>query len=268
MAACARGAISLRCGSVTLAGPGAEGGLPKRRRRLAWSVALAALAAVLAWANFVYPSLAAKPAQPHETEAPVEQPYGGLASEPSEDEELEAEEFPEESALPGGADGNAETEAQPVSEAHDAAGHGAETEADMPLGAEVGNRLPDFSAELLDGRTFRLEDYQGRPVIINLWATYCGPCVTELPLFERLKAEHPEVEILAVHSALVTEDVAAYLADKGWTLDFAVDTPDEAVFRTVNGSTLLPQTVVLNAQGEVVYNQVGSVTYELLESLL
>ena len=52
------------------------------------------------------------------------------------------------------------------------------------------------------------------------------------------------------------------------TLAFAVDTEDDAVFRAVGGSSVLPQTIVLNAAGEVVYNQVGSVTYEKLLSLL
>ena len=74
--------------------------------------------------------------------------------------------------------------------------------------------------------------------------------------------------VLAVHSALVTEDVAEYVARQGWKLDFALDAEDEALFRLVNGSATLPQTVVLDPRGEVVYNQVGSVDYEMLLGLL
>jgi len=72
----------------------------------------------------------------------------------------------------------------------------------------------------------------------------------------------------AVHSSLVTDDEAAYLSDKDWQLDFAVDGEDNAVFDAVGGSALLPQTIVLNPEDEAIYNQAGSVTYESLDNLL
>ena len=139
---------------------------------------------------------------------------------------------------------------------------------DAPIGYEIGQQLPDFSVETLNDGTFTLSAYRGHPVLINLWATYCAPCVKELDYFSRLQTEHPEIRILAVHSSLTTEDVADYLTSHDWALAFAVDTEDDAVFRAVGGSSVLPQTIVLNATGEVVYNQVGSVTYEKLLSLL
>lgn len=135
------------------------------------------------------------------------------------------------------------------------------------VGSAVGEQLADFTLPLLDGTTFRLSEHRGQVVFINLWATYCAPCVREMPCFDRLKAGHPEIEVLAVHSSLVTEDVAAYLADKGWALDFAVDEGDAAL-QAIDGSALLPQTVVLDGDGVVVYNQAGSVSDEILEELL
>ena len=144
----------------------------------------------------------------------------------------------------------------------------AEYASDAPTGHEVGEQLPDFSTDLIGGGTFSLSEHRGQVVFINLWATYCGPCVKELPWFDALKAAHPEIEVLAVHSSLATEDVAAWLADKGWALDFALDGADDAVFTAVGGSPLLPQTIVLNRRGEVVYNRAGSVTPEQLEELL
>lgn len=139
---------------------------------------------------------------------------------------------------------------------------------DAPVGHEIGEQLPDFTADLIGGGTFRLSEHRGQVVFINLWATYCGPCVKELPHFDALVQARPDVEVLAVHSSLVTDDVAAWLSDKGWALDFAVDTDDDAVFAAVGGSPLLPQTIVLNRQGEVTYNRAGSVTPEQLEQLL
>ena len=133
----------------------------------------------------------------------------------------------------------------------------------------VGNQLQDFTIECLDGSSFCLEDTRGRVVFINLWATYCGPCVGELPYFNDLAGEHPgDVVILAVHNSMSKDDIPAYLSDKGWDdLLFALDTKDKLVWNTVGGGTTMPQTVVLDRNGRVIYNEVGSVTPELLESL-
>lgn len=140
--------------------------------------------------------------------------------------------------------------------------------AEAPVGFAVGEQLNDFSVETLSGGVFHLAEKRGGPVFINLWATYCAPCVQELPHFDRLRREHPEVAVLAVHSGLVTDDVAQYLSDKGWDVDFAVDDEDGTVYAAVGGSATLPQTIVLNGRGEVIYNLVGSVTYEKLTDLL
>ena len=207
LSACAQGAISIRCGAVTLRGPERAGPAQKRpgiaRRRVRVAAALVLVAALVAF-NLPAPKAAVKVA----------------------------------------------------------------ARSDAPVGHEVGDQLADFTIPLLDGGTFHLSDTRGRVVFINLWATYCGPCIRELPYFDALKSAHPEVEVLAVHASLVTDDVSAYLADKGWSLDFAVDSPDDALFSIVGGSPLLPQTIVLNPLGEVVFNRAGSVEPDQLEALL
>jgi thiol-disulfide isomerase/thioredoxin len=121
----------------------------------------------------------------------------------------------------------------------------------------------------MDGTQFHLADSRGKVVFINLWATYCGPCVQELPYFNELAAAHSgDAEILAVHNSMSKDDIPAYLADRGWDkIHFALDTGDKLVWNIVGGSAAMPQTIVLDRDGKVIYNQVGSVTPELLESL-
>ncbi len=143
---------------------------------------------------------------------------------------------------------------------------------DAPVGPQVGQQLEDFTCALLDGTEFHLADHRGQVVIINQWATYCTPCVGELPYFERLQEEHPEIVVLAFHHWLEAVPTAAdYVAQKGWgdwQIRFAVDTPDENILRRIQGDNVMPRTVVLNPRGEVIYNEQRSVTYEMLRSLL
>jgi len=80
----------------------------------------------------------------------------------------------------------------------------------------------------------------------------------------RKRQEEESMAMLAVHSSMVVDEPKDYLADKGWTIPFALDTEDDMVWNIVNGSSTLPQTIVLNRHGEVIYNQKGSVTPEML----
>ena len=90
----------------------------------------------------------------------------------------------------------------------------------------------------------------------------------ELPHFDALYQQHEgDIAMLAVHSSIVTDDPAEFLADKGWTIPFAVDTEDDMLWSIVDGSSTLPQTIVLDRKGVVVYNQKGSVTPEVLAAL-
>ena len=135
-------------------------------------------------------------------------------------------------------------------------------------GFEVGSKLEDFTLTCLDGTQFHLADTRGKVVFLNLWATYCTPCVQELPHFDALYREHAgDIAVLAVHSSIVTDDPAEFLADKGWVIPFAVDTEDDTFWKIVDGSSTLPQTIVLDRNGTVIYNQKGSVTPEMLAAL-
>ena len=135
------------------------------------------------------------------------------------------------------------------------------------LGNRVGERLPDFAVETLEGGRFALSDHRGQVVVLNLWATWCGPCVKELPYFEAFAAAHPDAALLAVHGELITEDVEAWLAGADYqNIPFAIDA-DGAVARLLGASSMLPHTVVLDQNGVVIYNAPGSVTPELLEEL-
>ena len=147
----------------------------------------------------------------------------------------------------------------------------AETEdSSIPVGYEVGMRAPDFTAEVYgeNPSIFCLSEHRGKTVIVNFWATWCTPCCNELPHFDELSRNHPEdVVVIALHSELVTDDVVNYLSQFDYQIPFGLDATGE-ILTSFNGSTMLPQTVVIDGNGIITYNTVGSVTYEMLEKLV
>lgn len=130
-------------------------------------------------------------------------------------------------------------------------------------GSAVGEILPDFTAVCTDGTVFSLAENRGRTVVVNLWATWCGPCVEELPDFDRLAREHPEIAVLALHSDLVTEDVAAWCAPFGFAMPVAV-AENGALPELLGGGTVLPRTVIVSPDGVVLYNAPGAADFESL----
>ena len=96
----------------------------------------------------------------------------------------------------------------------------------------------------------------------------CAPCVAELPYYEQLKVNRPDVEILAIHHRAGARKAEVFLADKGWDhLDFALDSSEKGLFTLLNASDAMPQTIILDRRGTVVYNAQAPLTHEKLEAL-
>ena len=269
MAACAQGAIALKCGKLTLKGP--ETGVnadpepvrQKRRNlgRIAWGVALAVLVFAVVWFNWVEPAREAAATQSTETAVTGQQPESAAETAESAEaaETAVTGQQPAETAEPAEQPAAAqETETQPE-----------DFSSNLPVGTAEGQVMPDFTTELLSGETFHLADYRGRVVFLNTWGVTCAPCIEELPYFEQLKVNHPEAEVLAIHNRAGAKKAAAFLEDKGWDhIDFALDSKEKGLLPLIGASDAMPQTIVLNRRGEIIYSVQAPVTYEKLEALL
>ena len=138
----------------------------------------------------------------------------------------------------------------------------------IAAGSEPGMRCADFTVETSDGSIFQLSEHLGRPVVINFWATWCGPCVTELPNFQQLSDTYSgQVSVIALHASLLTDDWQAFLSDYDYTIPFALDA-DGSILTGLGGSMMLPQTAVLDQNGIIVYNKAGSLDYPALEAIV
>lgn len=122
---------------------------------------------------------------------------------------------------------------------------------------KVGDEAPDFVAELTNGEKFSLADNKGKVVLINFWATWCGPCVEELPAIEKLQKEYGDkVEIVAVNYGEDKKTVDEFLKDKNYTFKVAYD--ENMDICNTYPSDGIPYLVVVDKEGKVHETMVGS----------
>lgn len=132
---------------------------------------------------------------------------------------------------------------------------GIEAQPGVPL--KAGNKAPDFTAELIDGSSLALSDLKGKPVIINFWATWCGPCVREMPAFERLKENYgDDIGIIAVNCGDDADTVKDFVDENGYTFPVALDENYEVAMLYPSNS--IPYTVVLDANGKITHVSTGA----------
>jgi len=106
----------------------------------------------------------------------------------------------------------------------------------------------DFTLPLVDGRTFRLASQRGKPVFVNFWATWCPPCLEEMPAMERLWREHRDrLVMVAISVDSDPKAVAPFVERHGLTFAIALD-PGLGVANAY-GVRALPATVLVDREG-------------------
>jgi thiol-disulfide isomerase/thioredoxin len=116
------------------------------------------------------------------------------------------------------------------------------------------------------GKRHRLADYKGRWVVLNYWATWCVPCIQEIPEIAQFQGAHPDVVVLGI--AVDAEDVPktqAFAKKVGHSYPLVIsDERVEKQFRPVKG---LPTTRIYDPAGKSVYDKLGRVTRKSLEEI-
>ena len=114
------------------------------------------------------------------------------------------------------------------------------------------------------GRRHKLDDYRGKYVVLNFWATWCVPCIQEIPEIAAFHRERPDVVVIGV--ALDAENgakVKQFAAKVGH--DYPLVLADDRVERQLGEQRALPTTRIYGPDGKVLYDRVGRVDRKLLE---
>lgn len=138
---------------------------------------------------------------------------------------------------------------------------------DAPDSAKVGALAPDFELESLSGEYIRLSDLKGKPVLVNFWATWCAPCVLEMPNFQEYYEKYPGAfEVLAVNFDEPHDTVSKFVKDVGVTFPILFDT--DAKVHGVYRFPGYPTTYVIDSDGVVRFQHVGLMDESTLEKYL
>jgi thiol-disulfide isomerase/thioredoxin len=140
------------------------------------------------------------------------------------------------------------------------------------LASSVALLCAAFSAAAFDltdtqGKRHRLAEYKGKYVIVNFWATWCVPCIQEIPEIALFHRNHPDVVVLGV--AQDAEDAAKvkqFAAKVGH--EYPLVLADDNVEKQLGAARALPTTRIYDPQGKVIYDRAGRVDGKFLEKTI
>jgi len=127
---------------------------------------------------------------------------------------------------------------------------------------------PDFTVYDIEGGEVRLSDFEGKPTVVNFWASWCGPCQMEMPDFQDKFLELGEsVNFLMVNmtdgSRETLETASAFIAEQGYTFPVFYDTQVDAAM--AYGVNSLPTTYFIDAEGRAIAQATGAIDAATLQ---
>ena len=146
-----------------------------------------------------------------------------------------------------------------------------ETETPGETAAETeakGSEAPDFTVYDLEGNAHKLSDFRGKPVLLNFWASWCGPCQMEMPDFQKFYESHgDQVNFVIVNltdgQQETVESASAFIAEKGYTFPVYYDTDIDAAMKY--GVSAVPVSYFIDAEGYFVAWAQGALSSDMLQ---
>jgi thiol-disulfide isomerase/thioredoxin len=131
-----------------------------------------------------------------------------------------------------------------------------------------GKTAPAFALTTIDGKKVSLADYKGRPVLVNFWATWCGPCKVEMPWFEQFRKQYAAqgFEILGLaDDADAGKDAIAKVANKTG-VSYPILLTDGKVQKAYGGLDVLPMSFYVDRNGVIVEQTAGLGSKDQIEA--
>ena len=134
-------------------------------------------------------------------------------------------------------------------------------------GSAEGPSVPDLAYETFDGDQASLTDLAGEPAVVNFWASWCPPCVAEMPDFERVHLDvRDEVRFVGINTQDGLPEAQRLVEETGVTYDLGLD-PDGELFREF-GVVSMPSTFFVTAEGTIAHRHAGLLTEAQLRELI
>jgi cytochrome c biogenesis protein CcmG/thiol:disulfide interchange protein DsbE len=138
--------------------------------------------------------------------------------------------------------------------------HRAPTMEPQSASTNVGDVMPAYSAKLLDGSPFDLASEKGHVVLLNVWATWCGPCRFEIPELQKMYEKNSSRGFKVVGVSVDEGDdkeVKQFVTEQKMTYPVALD-PDGRIANLLQ-TTVLPTTLLIDRNGKIVWREVGAI---------
>lgn len=118
---------------------------------------------------------------------------------------------------------------------------------------------PQFNLKNIDGEIVSINDFKGKVLFLNFWASWCGPCVHEMPSIARLNDYYKDddsVDVVLINLGEDRETVKSFLEEGGYNIETLLDKDNKV--GTMYGVRSIPTTLIFNKEGKVVASKTGA----------
>lgn len=123
----------------------------------------------------------------------------------------------------------------------------------------IGDQAPVFTCRTIDGKTLDISKLRGKIVMINFFATWCGPCNLELPVLQRniwdLYKDNPDFVLIIIGREHTEKEVSDFVTKKNFSMPFAPD-PKREIFK-LYATQNIPRNIIIGKDGKIIFQSIG-----------